>query len=278
MEFEAQQVETLLGALSLLEIEWQDELAQDAIASIELFPVKLEYGDEDIIELLSENFRVGSLVARLFLGLSKDSYEAELKKALGEGGIGIKRFQSDQSDYLSALKQLGLLTMMQAVVNRQPKWSDVLVERLRSGRGSAVSGQRRGRHVEDFAEVIIKKVFGDRYHARCNFVGRKGVVAKCDFAIPTREEPRIVVESKGYGATGSKMTDVIGDIEKIIAAKRSDTPFIFFTDGLSWMQRKADFKKIVEYQNQGDIFRIYTVKMADQFLADLETLKAEQGL
>jgi hypothetical protein len=74
------------------------------------------------------------------------------------------------------------------------------------------------------------------------------------------------------------MTDVIGDIEKIIAARRADMTVIFFTDGLSWLQRRSDFSKIVEYQNQGDIFRIYTLKMADQFRSDLESLKIEHRL
>lgn len=54
--------------------------------------------------------------------------------------------------------------------------------------------------------------------------------------------------------------------------------FIFFTDGMSWLQRRSDFKKIVHYQNQGDIFRIYTLKMADQFQADLLALKFEHRL
>jgi len=36
----------------------------------------------------------------------------------------------------------------------------------------------------------------------------------------------ILIESKGYGAAGSKMTDVVGDANKIIEAKRPDTPFI----------------------------------------------------
>ncbi len=74
------------------------------------------------------------------------------------------------------------------------------------------------------------------------------------------------------------MTDIIGDIEQIIAAKRSDTAFLFFTDGLTWNQRKSDLRKIVEYQNSGDITRIYTFAMASQFKADLRRLKQEYGL
>lgn len=85
----------------------------------------------------------------------------------------------------------------------------------------------------------------------------------------------ILIESKGYGATGSKMSDIIGDIEQIIKAKRPDTALLFFTDGLTWKQRKSDLRKIVEFQNIGDITRIYTLAMAAQFEADLRQLKAE---
>jgi hypothetical protein len=127
-------------------------------------------------------------------------------------------------------------------------------------------------------EAIVSKVFGKNYVLRCNFAGPKGRAAKCDIAIPTKAEPRILIESKAYGATGSKMTDVIGDIEKIIAAKRPDTAFLFLTDGLTWKQRKNDLRKIVEYQNNGDITRIYTYAMAEQLEADLRTLQAESGL
>ena len=88
---------------------------------------------------------------------------------------------------------------MSVEANRKPHWSDVLVERLRSGRGSAISGQRRGRNAEDFAENIIKKVFGNNYEARCTFDGPRGTTAKCDFAIPSKKAARILIESKGYG-------------------------------------------------------------------------------
>lgn len=277
MEFESQKIDELLAALSPLSIEWQDETSKKVVSLLAGFPIKPQYSLQDIEPLLAKDFETGSLLVRLFLALSKDAYQAELRGLLGDGGIGAKGFKTNPGRYLDALEKLGLTSSIGAVVNRELVWSDILVERLRSGRGSAVSGQKRGRYVEDFVETIVKDVFG-AYEPRCNFIGQRGNTAKCDFAIPTKSSPRIVIESKGYGATGSKMTDVIGDIEKIIAAKRADTVFVFFTDGLSWLQRKSDFRKIVEYQNQGDIFRIYTLKMADLFRADLELLKREQGL
>jgi hypothetical protein len=134
------------------------------------------------------------------------------------------------------------------------------------------------RDVEDFAEAIVRKVFGNEFQARCTFKGPHGEDAKCDFAIPSKSAARILIESKGYGATGSKMTDILGDIRTIIDAKRQDTAFLFFTDGLTWKQRKSDLRKIVEFQNKGDITRIYTFAMAEQFEADLRQLKAEYKL
>src|SRR5260370_26889005 len=101
---------------------------------------------------------------------------------------------------------------MIAETSRPLHWSDTLIERLRSGRGSAISGQRRGRGVEDFAEQVVRGVFGNSFDMRVTFAGRPGKTAKCDFAIPSKEVPRILIEAKGYAATGSKMTDVIGDI------------------------------------------------------------------
>jgi hypothetical protein len=185
------------------------------------------------------------------------------------------------------LVSAGLLTAMADEANRKLHWSDVLVERLRSGRGSAISGQRRGRGAENFVEAIVRKVFGDDFQVRCTFQGPRGHEAKCDFAIPSKSEARILIESKGYGATGSKMTDIAvvsdasrhhGDIRTIIATKRPDTAFLFFTDGVTWKQRKSDLRKIVEFQNSGDITRIYTHAMAEQFEKDLRQLKAEYRL
>jgi hypothetical protein len=102
--------------------------------------------------------------------------------------------------------------------------------------------------------------------------------AKRDFAIPSKSAARILIESKGYGATGSKQTDFLGDIRTIVAAKRPDTAFLFFTDGITWKERKSDLRQIVDFQNNGDITRIYTAAMADQFEADLTQLKAENKL
>lgn len=278
MQARDQTLEEVLDSLSPLTVEWMDEIAAQAIARLIDVPKKEIYRREDIITLLDGDFQQGLLCARLFLALSKDSMEAELRRELGGGGIGIKRYQADPESYLSALERLGLLEQMAASINFEPVWSDILVERLRSGRGSAISGQRRGRGLEEFVEAIVREVFGTAYEPRCTFTGADGKTAKCDVAIPNKLRPRIVVEAKGYGATGSKMTDIIGDLDAIIDALRRDSYLLFVTDGMTWKARQSDLRKIVERQNQGKIARIYTTKMREEFLSDLQSLKRIIGL
>ncbi|MBL8236162.1 MAG: hypothetical protein JNM66_01995 [Bryobacterales bacterium] len=274
MEIVSQALDDIVASLQPLNVDWKDETALRVIGRLTGFSVKNAYTAEDVRALLDSDFDDAILIFRLFMGLSKDQFVATLRDIRGRKGIGIGGYRAGPDEFVADLIGAGLLEAMAAESTRVPHWSDALVERLRSGRGSAISGQKRGRGVEDFAEAIVRRVFGAGFDMRCTFTGPREK-AKCDFAIPSKAAPRIVIESKGYGATGSKMTDIIGDIEQIIRAKRPDTALLFFTDGLTWKQRKSDLRKIVEFQNSGGITRIYTFSMAHQFEADLRQLKAE---
>ncbi|MES2180186.1 MAG: DpnII family type II restriction endonuclease [Gemmatimonadota bacterium] len=278
MQFIAQDLDEIVLSLQRINVEWKDDTARRVIDRLQNFPGKETYSAADLEALLDSHFDDGVLILRLFLGLSKDQFTGVLTSTLDPLGIGIKSYKANRQAFLEALIGIGALEAMAVEVNRKLHWSDVLLERLRSGRGSAISGQRRGRGGEDFAEVIVAKVFGSVFDTRATFTGPYSKKAKCDFAIPSKDEPRIVIESKVYGATGSKMTDIIGDAEQIIAAKRPDTAFLLFTDGLTWKQRKSDLRKLVELQNAGGITRIYTTAMVAQFEADLRQLKSEYGL
>jgi len=279
MEVIEQKLDDIVNSLRPLTVEWKDDTARRVIDRLKAFPVRKAYTTEDVKALLDGNFDDGILICRLFLGLSKDQFVSVLRGIRGDAaGIGVKGYRVDKDAFIEDVLSTGLLEAMAEEANRKAHWGDVLVERLRSGRGSAISGQRRGRDVEDFAEAIVRKVFGENFQVRCPFKGPRAQDAKCDFAIPSKSAACILIESKGYGATGSKMTDILGDIRTIIAAKRPDTAFLFFTDGLTWKQRGSDLRKIVEFQNSGDITRIYTYAMADQFESDLRQLKAEYKL
>jgi hypothetical protein len=87
-----------------------------------------------------------------------------------------------------------------------------------------------------------------------------------------------VIESKGYAATGSKQTDVIGDLQKIISAKRHDSTLLLVTDGLTWRRRMNDLRTIVQMRNRGELARVYTRAMVELMESDLRTLKSEHGI
>jgi hypothetical protein len=273
-----QTLDDVVASLSPLTVEWMDDTAANAIAKLSAIPPKDYYGRADIAGLLEGNFEEGILCCRLFLALSKDTMEGDLRRELGAGGIGLRRYQANREAFLDVLERLGLADAMTSTINYEPIWSDILVERLRSGRGSAIQGQRRGRGLEDFAEAIVKEVFADAYETRCTFTGAGNKTAKCDLAIPAKARPRIIIEVKGYAATGSKMSDIIGDLDAIIDAKRHDTALLFVTDGMTWKARLADLRKIVQRQNEGKITRIYTTRMRETFLEDLRILKGEFAL
>jgi hypothetical protein len=278
MQILEQKLEDITGALTTLEAPWQDEHAVKVMALVQKIPIKDAYTGTDVAALFDESFRAGFTVAQLFLGISKDEFQDRLGAIVGPGNIGAKFFAKDRSAYLAALEKMELPAAMAAAINFKPAWSDILIERLRSGRGKAIKGQKRGRGLEDFTETIVREVFGDKYETRCQFTGIGTKTEKCDFAIPDRRKPLILIEAKAYGATGSKQTDVVGDANKIIDAKRPDTPFILITDGITWMRRMSDLRKLIRLQNEGGIARIYTTKMAGRFEADLRQLKAEYGL
>lgn len=278
MKVIAQSLEEILDNLRPLAVEWKDDTAVRVIEKLRALSVKQGYTPADVQSMLDENFDDGILICRLFLGVSKDQFTGMLRDARNGVDVGVKAYRTDRGAFIRDLLSTGVIEAMSREVNRESHWSDVLVERLRSGRGSAISGQRRGRNVENFAEAIVRAVFEDSFQARCTFTGQHGRTAKCDFAIPSKAMPRILIEAKGYGATGSKMSDILGDVRTIIDAKRPDTAFLLFTDGLTWKQRKSDLRKLVEFQNSGDITRIYTHAMAEQFEKDLRQLKNEYGL
>ncbi len=275
-----QTVDELINSLSPIKVSWQDKHAETVMGIIAAIPEKPAYSRADIAPILEQDFEPGLTAIRLVLDVSKDELGIALKRILGDGGVGVTRFNADKDAYVGALEQLGVITSMENLLGTPVSWRDILVERLKSGRGSAIKGQARGRFLEDFTEEIVKSVFsGVGYHTRCRFIGSgEAITEKADFAIPSKEDPRILIEVKAYGATGSKQTDVLGDIARIAEQKRHDTHLLLVTDGETWATRINDLRKLVDMQNQGVIARIYTQKMAGDLATDLRQLRRDHAL
>ncbi|MDA3955473.1 DpnII family type II restriction endonuclease [Oceanispirochaeta sp.] len=268
----------ILNLLSPLDTDWKDEFSIRVVDFLDKFS---SIGDDPwaLVRLLDEDFEAATTVIRLFLELSKDEYNTRMRDLFSTPRLaGKSGFKSNPLAYVETLGPLLLNDIMQESMARSYTWQDILTERLKGGRGSAIKGQKRGRELEDFVEALVASVFTD-FEARCSFTGMDGIsTEKADFAIPSRSKPEILIEVKGYGATGSKQTDVIGDINRIIQEKRHDTVLMIFTDGVTWKSRESDFRKLEDFQNSGFIYRIYTKKMQNLFREDLQLLKGEKGL
>jgi hypothetical protein len=280
LERHHQTVQELLQSLRHIETTWIDEHARQVISAIEQLPDTDAHTESDVRGVLDADFEAGLTVVRLAMEMSKDEFSMALRAQLGGGGIGVKRYSASPDDFVSALEALGVIDRLDSLRATPVSWRDLLIERLKAGRGSAIKGQARGRYLEDFTEEIVKRVFGgDNYDARCRFVGAAGTsTEKTDFAIPSKEEPRILIEVKAYGATGSKQTDILGDFGRIIEEKRHDTHLLLITDGITWHARVNDLRKLVAMQNSGTITRIYTQSMGSDLETDLRQLKSEHGL
>lgn len=192
-----QTLSEILESLTELEADWEDVTSTRIVERIRALEPKQVYTEADVRSLLNENVEDAKLIVRLFLGRSKDELETLLSKQL-PGGTGAKAYAANPDAYVAALVEVGATRAMTELVNTPLTWTDLLIERLRAGRGRAIRGQVRGRSLEDFVERLVRERF-DTFDTRCNFVGRDGrKEAKADFAIPHRQDPRIIVEAKGY--------------------------------------------------------------------------------
>ncbi len=158
MEVISQKLEDILESLGPLTVDWQDETAHRVIDRLKTFPVKMAYSKRDVQTLLDADFDDGILMCRLFLGMSKDHFVSVLRGIRNEKGIGVKSYRADRDGFIEDLLSSGLLEAMTEEANRKPHWRHVLIERLRSGRGSAIAGQRRG--AGEVLKILPKKSSG----------------------------------------------------------------------------------------------------------------------
>lgn len=285
MEFQKLSLDQLIGEIQALPSEWQDVKGEGIVNSLDLclssiqawpHPTRrkhLEQSLKEIPEFLD--------TCRLFLSMSQDVISNNLSECLlakGHKRADWKQLQSmgrrDPNALAQGLVDIGLLDEIEKQLSHSWSIRDVLLERFRLGRGRAISGQTRGRALEQSIMMAFQNQSSPSipFETNCTYTGFKNLTAKCDFAIPTKSNPKIVIEAKGFEATGSKQTDVLGDIQKIIEAKKPHTYFFIVTDGRGWHRRKSDLKKIVEFHQEGVIDMIYTLKRLPLLVADVSRI------
>lgn len=220
------------------------------------------------------------VIARLFWGVSQDRAASLFSQALGArlSWAGLRaRVNQDPDGVAQAMAALDLPATMWEQMQRTWTVGDVLNERYRLLRGRAIAGQQRGRQLEDQVRGVLQRT-GVPFEYSVTFVGREGQTAKCDFAIPSRDRPKIVIEAKGFEATGSKVTDALGDILKIERARAMHMYFFVVLDGTGWHHRPNDLRNIVQAQNAGRIDMIYTTSRLDELEREVTRIyTAEYG-
>lgn len=255
----------LLEQLKRIPAEWLDD---DGKRVLEAIPHVLDrlndpILDENLIEIILKENPYSLDVFRLFIDVSQDVLANEMKARGVKGDFTSIRAKckTDADRIADVLIDLGLLADIEA--RRAQSWTlqDVLWDRYSHMRGRAIAAQKRGAALEDSVETVLKELqaeMGINYYRGGNFISSSGKQAKADFTVPSRDSPKIIIEAKGYEATGSKLTDVLGDILKVLEAKDKEAHYFFVTDGIGWFRRLSDLRKIVEHHQRGDIDMIYT--------------------
>lgn len=132
-----QTTEEILSSLSRIKTTWKDEHAETVMRLIAEIPERPEYSLDLIARFLERDFDAGITTIRLLLELSKDEFSIQFRELLGGGAIGVSRFRNDRAEFLSALKEIGLIDSLEELVRADVTWRDILIERLKTGRGSA---------------------------------------------------------------------------------------------------------------------------------------------
>lgn len=274
-------VKELLKQIERIPSEWLNKVGEKVIQSIPKVLRKISERaevDQAFIEELLREDRYSLDVFRLFLELSQDELANELNRLglPGEFTSIRKRIPEKAPEVARALIEVGLLDAIATQRDAQWELGDILLERYKYQRGRAIKGQKRGRSLEDDVKAILDELALSYVQGR-SFVGRKGIEAKADFSIASERLPQVVIEVKGYEATGSKQTDVLGDIQKILKAKDPETHFYFVTDGVGWFRRISDLRHVVAYHESGDITMIYTRKMLPALKEELKQIFQSGG-
>jgi hypothetical protein len=224
--------------------------------------------DPDLVPLLG-----------LVVGLSQEVLKNTLRVKLGTAGW-VQLARKNPRTIVDMLEtEFQLLKRLEDEAAEEWEYGDILLERAGS-RGRAGRAIGRGRALEDEVENIVgPHGLNLPYQLRTRFVGSAGRTAPCDIAIPAGgNEAMIAIGIKGFNSTGSKLTDAAREVESM-AEVRLPRQFIFaVVDGIGWLGRKADLRRIYDLWANHRIDGVYTLGQLGEFQRDLAIAARRLGL
>lgn len=191
-------------------------------------------------------------------GLSQERFRGWLTQQFDTGGW-VRLAREDATALANTLdSEFDLLNVLEAQASRRWTWADVLA-RTMAPRQRAASSVEQGRALEDAVEGIVTDLELP-FVPRARFDGTGGQTGPVDFAIPSSgADTLIAVAVKGFDSTGSKLTDAATEIETM-AEVRQPRQYIFaVVDGLGWLRRKSDLRKIHKLWTDSRIDGLYNV-------------------
>ena len=248
-----------------------------------------KYDTQDPVSSLADALSTNSQVLdvlRLILDRSEDRFATEIHPFI-DGSPPYDRIigliaDDSTGEYAGAISQglhsdENIQEEIEIFLDDQVEYFDIVANRYMQKAGKAIKSRYTGNYLEDIVEDILSEhslkrnehYFQDQ---RAKFK-TNGTVSETnkgpDFVLPSLENPQIIIEAKGYSSTGSKQSDVAGDMrEKIVShipeEHRDEVEVILVTDGGSWRLREPDLKTLVELHNTGVIDGLYQISTLDQ--------------
>ncbi len=230
---------------------------------------------ENLAALVAVDPAIAPVLAAV-CGLSQERFKTWLQARFSTAGwVTLGRKAAPQ--LVAALDDdFGVVALLETQARREWTWADVLA-RVMSPRQHAGTSVQQGRDLEDALEARVKAL-GLPYVARTRFVGRASQTAPADFAIPNAEDALIAVAVKGFDSTGSKLSDAAREIEQMVEVK-TPRQFVFaVVDGLGWLRRQSDLRRIHELSAQYLIDGLFSRGKLDEFEAALRQAAARLDL
>lgn len=215
-------------------------------------------------------------VLGLVVGLSQEKLKNSLKNRFDTSGWYSLARECPEELVAWFDTEYDLVRLLNTQSSRTYTFGDVLVARAGT-RVTATSAGQSGRRVEDEIEAIAREL-GLEYETRTRFTGRHGRDAPCDLVVTKDGQALIAVAAKGFDSTGSKLTDAVREIEEMADVRLPSQFIMAVVDGIGWMSRKADLRRIHGLWDSQEIDGLYTLATLDAFRDDLEHAARLRGL